>query len=124
MLKEDIAGTIEPNDERFRELGGRDARLPSRHQWIFGTDVPCPAVVRKSTHPPTQRQQTVPEENAAFNEMRETREYLALLEETTIDHEAGGYGEEAEKQQDILQEDLNEPHERRHPVTGDKSDDT
>lgn len=76
MLQEHIGGTVQEDNKRFDELGGGNFGLPLADNLCRGLNIPSPAEVRPAAEESSQGQQTVPEENAALDEMCETVEYL------------------------------------------------
>ena len=65
MLQEDIGRTVREDERRFNKFSCDSARA----RWL---KVPCPSKVRPAAHIPTQNNETVPEENASFDEVRKT----------------------------------------------------
>lgn len=69
MLEKDVGTPIEADDEGFDELGRREGRFPLAHLTAGRLDVPCPPKVGKATHPTSKSEQSVPEEDSAFDKM-------------------------------------------------------
>ena len=77
MLQEHVRGPVQKDHQRLHELRRRDRRLPGADDPHRRSHIPRPAVLDHAAHPPAQGQQTVPEENAAFDGMRQPVEYVA-----------------------------------------------
>lgn len=85
VLEEDVGSSVDENEERFRELGGNPPRFAGTNQGRGGFDVPRPTQIRETAHPSAEGQQSVPEEDAALDEMSQaTKNVLATLRRKEI----------------------------------------
>lgn len=92
MLEEDVGRAVEKDEEALNELGRRAPFLT----WLLRSDVPRlaanqitalarlwssthPSKLAEAARPSSQREQPQPEEDAAFNPMRESRENAVAL---------------------------------------------
>lgn len=71
MLEKNICAPIEENQETLYEFCGDS---PSSLLW---SDVPGPADICKAAGPTTESQNSIPEEDAAFDPVREAAEYCS-----------------------------------------------
>lgn len=76
MFQEDIRRAIEADDRGFGKFGRGHGSFPGPCRLgsaVTSTssrfDIPCPAQLSKTTHPTAQRQEAVPEEDAALDAM-------------------------------------------------------
>lgn len=67
MLQKDVCRPIREDDSRLDEFTRYRARA-------LGLEIPGPSEVRPASHITTQHDQTIPEENAAFDEMSQAAE--------------------------------------------------
>lgn len=86
MLEEDVGDAIQPDHKRLNKLGRGHLRLPAAHDRLRGLLVPRPSQVCPGTDEAAQRENTVPEEDATLNEMREPIEDFTAPENTAIGH--------------------------------------
>lgn len=70
MLKEDVGGAIEEDEEALDKLG----RGPPLLRPLLWANVPCPAKLTKAARPTTQGEDAQPEEDAALDPMGEAVE--------------------------------------------------
>lgn len=74
MLEEDIGRPIGENGCRLDELSRWNPRLGLPNNLLRRLDIPGPSKVRPAAHETAQDDETVPEEDATFNEMRQSTE--------------------------------------------------
>jgi len=74
MFQKHIRGSVQEDDERFHRFGRRDSGFSSTDHADWGLDIPSPAKFSEAAHPSAEGQKTVPEEDAAFDEVRKTVE--------------------------------------------------
>ncbi len=74
MFEKDVRCAIEPNDKGLDKFGGRDGGFPLANLIAGRFDIPCPAKLGKAPHPTSKGEQSVPEEDATLDKMRETVE--------------------------------------------------
>lgn len=76
MFKKGVARTIDKDHKGLDKLARGDLSLPSADSIARWLHVPGPAKIRPAAHPPSERQETVPEENPALDEVRKPVEDL------------------------------------------------
>lgn len=69
VFKPHIGRTVEEDDERFDEFGGRYSGFASADQPNRRLHVPSPSHLRKASHPSSKSEETIPEEDSALNGM-------------------------------------------------------
>jgi hypothetical protein len=119
VLEKDVGATVEKDHEGFGKLGRGQRGLPAADDCPRRFDVPRPAKFGKAAHISPQRQQSVPEENSAFDEMRQAVEdVVAMLNVVSIfDMFAavhGTYEESPERNKPRCDED--EANQQNQPV--------
>lgn len=76
VFEESIACAVGENHKRLGKLARRNLGLPPAHDVAGRLYIPGPAKVGPAAHPPSERQDAVPEENPTLDEVRNAVENL------------------------------------------------
>jgi hypothetical protein len=79
VLQEDIAGTVQPNDEGLGEFSRRHPGAPLANLGLARLYLPCPTPSREAAHPAAKGEQSIPKEYAAFDEVSESVEDISAM---------------------------------------------